>query len=246
MKKYLLLAGVGFCCVSGAAWAAIDCATPPKCADLGFTMTADDCVNHSILKCPFDQTQIYCDLSCADLGYLSTSCAPGQTSTECPLDSSKMKCSGKSYAQQCIEKGYDKYNESPQGGVCLLGQTRKKCDLDERYYTCEGEATTEPTVSTCASMGYFTLSNLNCDCQYGYTSAGVSGTDGACYRCGTSTECVGPNGMTKCAGCAGYTYSTDGYVPDPNGSGGNNTPGSDVNTNFSPSDPNLGAPAVKN
>ena len=122
----------------------------------------------------------------------------------------------------------------------------KQCDLDEHYYTCEGEATTVPTVSTCASMGYFTTSNLNCDCQYGYISAGVSGTDGACYRCGTSAECVGPNGMTKCAGCAGHTYDGNGYVPSPNGSGGPTTPGGDVNTNFSPSDPTAGAPNIRN
>ena len=82
-----------------------------------------------------------------------------------------------------------------------------------------------PTVSTCASMGYFTASNPNCDCQYGYTSAGVSGTDGACYRCGSSAECVGPNGATKCATCAGYTYDGNGYVPPPGGGGGGGNPG---------------------
>ncbi len=60
MKKYLLLAGVGFCCVSGAALAAIDCATPPSCADLGYTMTADDCDGKDTLKCPFDQTKAFC------------------------------------------------------------------------------------------------------------------------------------------------------------------------------------------
>lgn len=37
------------------------CTTPPDCATLGFTKTAADCSGHSVLKCPFNQSKVYCD-----------------------------------------------------------------------------------------------------------------------------------------------------------------------------------------
>lgn len=36
------------------------CSTPPDCATLGFTKTAADCSGKTILKCPFNQAQVYC------------------------------------------------------------------------------------------------------------------------------------------------------------------------------------------
>lgn len=36
------------------------CATPPTCAALGYDKSASDCSGKSILKCPFDQSQIFC------------------------------------------------------------------------------------------------------------------------------------------------------------------------------------------
>ena len=60
MKKYLLLAGVGFCCFSGTALAAFDCAPPPSCADLGYTMTTSQCSGKVTLKCPLDLNAVWC------------------------------------------------------------------------------------------------------------------------------------------------------------------------------------------
>lgn len=36
------------------------CVAPPNCATLGFTKTTADCKGHAILKCPFDQTKLFC------------------------------------------------------------------------------------------------------------------------------------------------------------------------------------------
>lgn len=36
------------------------CSTPPDCKTLGFTKTAADCSGKTILKCPFNQAQVYC------------------------------------------------------------------------------------------------------------------------------------------------------------------------------------------
>ena len=60
MKKYLLLAGASFCCLSGAALAAFDCVPPPSCADLGYTMTTSQCSGKVTLKCPFDLNAVWC------------------------------------------------------------------------------------------------------------------------------------------------------------------------------------------
>ena len=40
--------------------AAQTCIKTPSCADLGYTKTAADCAGKTILKCPLDNTQVYC------------------------------------------------------------------------------------------------------------------------------------------------------------------------------------------
>ena len=40
--------------------AAQTCIKTPSCADLGYTKTAADCAGKTVLKCPLDNTQVYC------------------------------------------------------------------------------------------------------------------------------------------------------------------------------------------
>lgn len=65
MKQYLLLAGAALIGWGEPAFAAIDCAVPPSCEELGFTMTTSQCSEKTTLKCPFDRTKVFCheDLS---------------------------------------------------------------------------------------------------------------------------------------------------------------------------------------
>ena len=60
MRKYLLLTGAALIGFSGAAYAAIDCAVPPTCDELGYAYTADWCEDQAMLKCPFDQEKVFC------------------------------------------------------------------------------------------------------------------------------------------------------------------------------------------
>ena len=46
--------------MSAAPAAAQTCIKTPSCADLGYTKTAADCAGKTILKCPLDNTQVYC------------------------------------------------------------------------------------------------------------------------------------------------------------------------------------------
>ncbi len=40
--------------------AAQTCIKTPSCTDLGYTKTAADCAGKTVLKCPLDNTQVYC------------------------------------------------------------------------------------------------------------------------------------------------------------------------------------------
>ena len=40
--------------------AAQTCVTPPTCESLGYNKTTADCEGKTILKCPFDTSQVYC------------------------------------------------------------------------------------------------------------------------------------------------------------------------------------------
>ena len=60
MKKYLLLAGAALIGLGGSAYAAIDCAVPPTCEELGYAYSSTECTGQSTLKCPFDQTKVFC------------------------------------------------------------------------------------------------------------------------------------------------------------------------------------------
>ena len=60
MRKYLLMAGAALIGLSGSAYAALDCNTPPSCDELGYAYSSTECDGQSTLKCPFDQTKVFC------------------------------------------------------------------------------------------------------------------------------------------------------------------------------------------
>ena len=60
MRKYLLLTGAALIGLGGSAYAALDCNTPPTCDELGYAYSADWCKDQAVLKCPFDQTKVFC------------------------------------------------------------------------------------------------------------------------------------------------------------------------------------------
>ena len=57
MKKlFSLILSVSFANIAYAQ----TCTQTPSCEDLGYTMSSDDCKNGEGLKCPFDETKMYC------------------------------------------------------------------------------------------------------------------------------------------------------------------------------------------
>ena len=59
-KSNLLTSAAAVMLLTAAPAAAQTCIKTPSCADLGYTKTAADCSGKTILKCPLDNTQVYC------------------------------------------------------------------------------------------------------------------------------------------------------------------------------------------
>lgn len=115
MRKYLLLTGAALIGFSGAAYAAIDCAVPPTCEELGYTMTTADCKDLDILKCPFDSNKVFCS---------------GSTAVECNVGSilySTLECyAGRPVGVEAIGVVFDTTNRlfvSKYGGSNSWGNT---------------------------------------------------------------------------------------------------------------------------
>ena len=203
MRKYGLLIGTAVFLAAGAA-AAEDytCATPPTCAELGYDQTASDCAGKKMVKCPFDQTKVFCGGDCEAEGYtkpefsLSVCCA-GKTKVVCPYDSSYFKCEGTCLTISTCT-GYT------QNCICLIGQTKEYCASDSSYCKCTGSPSIgDPVeVEDSCSSGFLDSSPQACACTYGIKANGMTSANGkACYRCGTYSECGGSTG-TACLKCA--------------------------------------------
>jgi len=179
MKKYLLLSLA--MAVALPAYAALDCSTPPTCDDLGYTQSASDCAGKFTLKCPFDETVVFCGGSdCAALGYTQTSCGTYYHSEECPDDPTKLKCTEMTAQEKCAVDGYT-------ATYCVMG-----------YYaseTCYHSSTYKKCAKDSCSIGYLPGSTEACACAYGSKSNGFTSKGGkSCQTCCTSSETC-----TKCS-----------------------------------------------
>ena len=173
MKKYLLLSLA--MAVALPAYAALDCSTPPTCDDLGYTQSASDCAGKFTLKCPFDETVVFCGGSdCAALGYTQTSCGTYYHSEECPDDPTKLKCTEMTAQEKCEDLGFTQT-------VCASGYyPSAKCSHDITYVKCSKDS---------CSSGYLPGSDQACDCTYGSKANGHTSTSGkSCQTCCKSTE----------------------------------------------------------
>ncbi len=211
MKKLILgtvlgLLIVGFGSTNADAVVVTPCSknVPPSCDALGYTMTEDLCGDLNMLPCPWDSTKVFCNLTCEDLGYELDAtgnlfCFSPAVKTTCPMDSSYFKCVSSGDVQNhCLTLGYNLTT-----GSCRSPQVKKTCPINSTYFKCVNESSSGggsgSSGNTCADLGYINYSAA-CKCSYGYKDAGVTGSDGACYRCGTQSECV-VGGRITCMKC---------------------------------------------
>ena len=173
MKKYLLLSLA--MAVALPAYAALDCATPPTCAELGYIQSEADCAGQFMLKCPFDNTKVFCGgEDCEAQGYIHESCGTYMNSEACPYDSSLFKCTEMTAAEKCAVDGYTVTS-------CASGYyASETCYFDSSYVKCAKDS---------CSLGYLPGSDEACACTYGSKTNGYTSKGGkACRTCCTSSE----------------------------------------------------------
>ena len=170
MRKYLLLTGAALIGFSGAAYAAIDCAVPPTCDELGYAYTADDCTGQSTLKCPFDQTKLYCT-------------EPGgkqATAVTCTVGAilyDDLKC----------------YDEAPSGktaiGVVFDHNKKLAIALDHKNYIKWGVSGIDISgLDICSPSNYSTCGTDGKDNTQKIVSASGTGSDYAAGYCYNKTD----------------------------------------------------------
>ena len=166
MRKYLLLAGAALIGLGGSAYAAIDCAVPPTCDELGYAYSADRCKDQAVLKCPFDQTKVFC--------------GEPDTSVTCTVGAvlyNDLKC----------------YDEKPNDkiAIAVVFDTSKKLAiaLDRKSSIPWGDSSTDISgLTNCTTSNYTTCGTDGKDNTQKIVSALGTGSDYAAGYCYNKTD----------------------------------------------------------
>lgn len=147
------------------------CTAAPDCATLGFTKSSSDCDGHSVLKCPFDQSKLYCDAG-------TTAATPNPTTSTYKV--------GDTYYNNGVPVGkvIEIKDNGAHGLVSTIGSysgTYASAGSGCASLSADGLAWFLPTVKQIQAIG------------------NVSRFDG--YVWGSSGECVNNYGSTKNVTC---------------------------------------------
>jgi len=216
MKKILLFTFINICAVS--TLKAQTCQQLPTCESLGFSKTIAQCANLNYIKCPFDNSMVYC----LDEEYPLSACPTGgncSTITKHKLNSCQNSYELSSDGLTCNACNFTNYPLSTcdANGTCsnyTCGNvTKYKLDSCNSGYNKSGNT----CVVACSLSGY-TLSS--CPANGNCTSKTCSGTKkyklNSCksgYNKSGNTCVYACSGYYECGGswqyCEGYTCSAD-------------------------------------
>lgn len=168
------------------------CTLPPDCATLGFTKTAGDCSGKTILKCPFNQGQVYCPAAeesekAYKLGdtYIANGLPIGKiiSLNDCGSRGGGGSVTGGLTVAQCIaQSGCTETNNYIEGGIC-------------QFFCKAGGAliaTGLPSYGSCAYTEVLNKKADSCSLYSNSCSHGTIATTGS--RIGTFSEA-----STSCA-----------------------------------------------
>ena len=195
--RIILMATAGMCLSHGVcAQSADQCTIAPTCAELGYQQKAADCNGQYMLKCPFDQTKVFCGgINCS---YTRTSLPSGCSDADSCIDGK-----GKIYYSSTCTTCYTGYTLN-SSGICSLTCTYTKTSsvpCGSKYSSCRrGSASGTETYYKCTGPtcggGYYwdTAFGGDCEsCSYKYRNGRTSGpyTQAECDSfdvciCGTS------------------------------------------------------------
>ncbi|MBE6443504.1 MAG: hypothetical protein E7020_02410 [Alphaproteobacteria bacterium] len=191
MKKYLLLCSA--LVVASSAYA-LDCATPPTCEDLGFTMSADECAGKFTLKCPFDNTNVFCGMNIND----GTACQSKIGDMTVITSSSTLLGSGTDYlypenCMSCGTNGITLGANSTLNSYCAFSE----CYCTDKPGYCQATITLADgsavkgielqSVLTLNINGATTLYNTDFDVELAVLNTGASGKNIAIQSKSTGT-----------------------------------------------------------
>ena len=212
MKKYLLLSLAMV--VALPSYAALDCATPPTCDDLGYTQSASDCAGQFILKCPFDETAVFCGGDtpagkCINEEYTlndGANCDTYYKKETCSHDNSYYKCTEMTTREKCAKDGYMLITCNTENGYYVTG----RCSHDNQYVSCELDTCSTGYVKAeiCAAVPAIvgTTSTYRIACSNGIKVLSIISDNAgyACYKCASSgiyvsqdVFCDGPSIIVK-------------------------------------------------
>lgn len=150
MRKTSLLAGAALLLGAYTATAAEDytCATPPTCAELGYTDAASACPNNAV-KCPFDKTKVKCIVPIGVLGdcYFSDG-----SFGDCSLKADKV---GKIVQGIYLTRLGYYVTDAPVNAVLLRGK------VTGNWYSVMGQCRSKGGVIATVSDLYFNKDKLN-------------------------------------------------------------------------------------
>ena len=197
--RIILMATAGMCLSHGVyAQSADQCTIAPTCAELGYQQKAADCNGQRTLKCPFDQTQVFCGgTACSEDFKLSACDSSLGTCSECGGKYKYTKCnSGWTLSSgNCVASSCDGYPFSSPPSGC------------NSYSSCKSGNSSKYRCSSCPN-GCYELYNGRCY-QYKVTSVGELG-DHTGYK-----TCIS-NGTTYYwpYGCDPYTGPGNHISPE--------------------------------
>lgn len=214
--RLTLLCGAAVLLPLGQTWAQTSgqCAIAPTCGELGYEQKATDCAGQHMLKCPFDNSKVFCGGVACD--YTNTSLPSGCANADSCIDSK-----GKIYYSDKCETCYIGYTLSSSGTcsqTCTYTSTSKAhCSS---YKSCQLGSSTYYQCTSC-EVGYH-LDRGECDdctdyCLNAHRTSGPY-TDEYCDLAYSS-----PNNryVARSMNCGGLTYygcgnySTSCTINDP-------------------------------
>ena len=116
---------------------AMECTTPPTCAELGFTKAVADCSGRTMLYCPFDKTKVYCngETDCASLGFTDSIAQCPGTYSKCPADPTKGKCD---FEASPGDLKYSLQTADHNGWLLCNGRSYTSAEYPELYAAISG------------------------------------------------------------------------------------------------------------
>lgn len=176
------------------------CAIAPTCSELGYEQEVTDCSGQYMLKCPFDNSKVFC--GGIDCSYTNTSLPSGcSNAPSCTKD-------GKNYFSAVCSSCYTGYSLKSDG-TCSLTCTYSNTSLTgcTGYKSCQRGSTTYYECTSCKvgfhldSLGRGYCGDCTEYCLYGHRTSGPY-TDEECDIYSSTNNRY----IARSMNCGGLTY----------------------------------------